>query len=198
MTTPPAPPAGPGKGAGVWLKQHKGVAIAGGAAAVFLLVKSRSSSTGSTGGLGGLFGAPAGTTTSSAGTVSGAYGYPSTSQLDQYNQLAGAISNLNDQVSAIQASNPAQVVAGLPPAGLQTETLVGGGYGPPTGATSVTAGGQTYNWVQSGGQALAAQQAGVPLDYQPSPGVFAPIPANSLTGPGGWFIGGKPTPLYIG
>lgn len=198
MNPPAAPPAAPpGKG-GAWIRQHKGLAIAGGGAVLFLVLKSRSSSSGTTSGLGGLFGAPAATSTTSTGTVSGAYGYPSTSQLDQYNQLAGAISNLNDQVQAIQASNPAQAVSTLPPAGLQTETLVGGGYGPPSGATSVTAGGQTYNWVQTGAQALAAQQAGVPLAYQPSPGVFAPIPANSLTGPGGWFIGGKPTPLYIG
>lgn len=105
----PPPPKGPG--AGSWLRTHQTQAVVGAGAVVLLYaLKKRASATSST----SLLGAPASTTT--AGTITGAYPYDST-QLDQYNQLAGAISNLNDQISTLQASSPSSAVSTLAPGG---------------------------------------------------------------------------------
>jgi hypothetical protein len=106
-----------------WARQHKVPLIAGGAGLVALLAwRSRHSSstaaTSSTGAASSLYGVP---TVNGVPTVSGMSGYDS-SQLDQYNQLAGAISSANDaigslstQVSSLAAGSTVQpATTGLP------------------------------------------------------------------------------------
>lgn len=97
--------------AGAWASKNKKTLLigAGGVALLALYERSRASS-GSAGLLGGLTG---GSTTA---TPTPTVGYDS-SQLDQYNQLASAISSLNDQVGALQANTSAGAVASLPTAG---------------------------------------------------------------------------------
>lgn len=93
-----------------WLAAHKTQAGIGAAAAVgaLALYQRHKSSTAS---------APASTVMPASTTSSGTLptvGYDS-SQLDQYNQLAGAISNLNDQVSTLQAGNQTAAASSISP-----------------------------------------------------------------------------------
>lgn len=114
VAAPPAPPfhtagapAG-GKSASGWLASHKAVA-AGAAGVVVLALYQRNKATASTAG---------GSGTSVQGSGAAApmptYGYDS-SVLDAYNQLSGAISNLNDEVSTLQANQGKTTGLSSPP-----------------------------------------------------------------------------------
>lgn len=177
-------------GGGSWFADHKYAVIGGGAVLLigaYLLFKNKSaSSTASTTGSsvyeiapgyltsGGAYGSGIGTDQSIAGGTSGG-------------TTGGVVSGVNSLTPTSTAT-------------LDTEQLVGGGYSPPYSGgnfgSSVTTSNGVFNWVQTGAQATADQAAGTQLFYQPSPGSFAPVPAGSVTGPGGWFVNGTPTPLY--
>lgn len=98
-----------------WIAAHKAQTAAGGAALVGAYALYRRHSAGASSA------APSSTSANSAVTP---VGYDSTN-LDQYNQLAGAISNLNDQVSLLQASSTPGAVSTVAPTG--SATAPGGG-----------------------------------------------------------------------
>ena len=190
----PLPSDAGGGGAGSWISQHKGAAAGIGIAGLvglYLFLKNRSSSSSGSGGSVGTSTGPAvyeiapGYLQSGGGLSYGAgQGYGQT--------IAG------NTVTGTTGGGP----SGLTPtsgAALKSEALVGGGYGPPAGSTTVIdSAGKQYTWLSTGAQGLAAQQAGIPLEYQPAPGQFSPVPQGSLTGTGGWFVGGQPTPVFVG
>lgn len=164
---PPAPPTHPPSSSGSWLKTHqKQAALAGGGLVLaYALYKRNQSSNGS---------APASSLLggSSTGTVSGAYPYSST-QLDQYDQLASAISQLNGQVQAIQASNPGAAAGTTPPAG---------GTGMPTPGAPIPAPTGTVGWnpISTPAQGSTLLSQGATIGYTE--------PGDTTVTP--WYVGG--------
>ena len=95
-----------------WFAAHKTQALLGGAGAVGAVALYRRSKTAAS----STTAAPASSTTTTGGAAAPTYGYDS-SQLDQYNQLAGAISNLNDQVGTLTAASAAGAAGTTPASG---------------------------------------------------------------------------------
>jgi len=95
-----------------WIATHKAEAGLGAAGAVAMFALYRRAKTASAGASTGA--TPASMVGNSPySTISGVYPYSSTG-LDQYNQLANAISNANDSIQSIQASLAAKAAASTP------------------------------------------------------------------------------------
>lgn len=186
--TPPGPSAS-GKAA-AWLTKYKWPALAGaGIIGVALYERSKNSSSASAS---PTSQAADGTAVSPSSADNGmTYGYSST-DLDQYNALAGAISDLNDQISAGSAATSAGTTTGGTYTPTTGEQLVGVGYGAPGGSSSnpygdyadpiATANG-SYLYVTTPAQLGAIKAAGGTAYFQSAPGVFTPVPAKGF-GPG--------------
>lgn len=123
-----------------WIAAHKKEAALGGGAAGVLALALYQRHKAAASGAPASSGALTGTTTSTpAGTISGAYPF-SSAPLDQYNQLAGAISNANDAISAIQTQLSSAAVSGLPtgPTNGVPSPSPGPSASPSTGYTAIT------------------------------------------------------------
>lgn len=145
-----------------WITAHKVPLAAAGAGVVGLLAwraKSKSSSA-ANGTASNLYGYTVPTVNGVPTTVSGMSGFDS-SQLDQYNQLAGAISSQNDSIDALQTQIAGLAASQVPPAPSSVST--GSGGGTVTGGSS-TADGVPSGWKRIPNPSIGSQiaAAGVP------------------------------------
>jgi hypothetical protein len=159
---------------GDWLKTHKQEAALGGAGlvvAIALYVRSKNASSSS------------GTTTASTGNPATV---DDTTATDYYSGLENQITGLQSALLGAGTQAPYS-----PPT---NESISGSGYGLPGGAGDVTsASGATFEELANWNAAQAIISGGGTVDYEPSPGIFAP--ANK----GGQLLlaPGSKTPLFV-
>jgi hypothetical protein len=152
------PPMSQGK------KLAVGAAVLGGLFLVYMFAKSRSGSSSTTG------------TSSTTPTLV----LPSSTQDStgsaNYAALASQLNTLSNQLSQNQTNAQSNLTG---------ESLVGLGYQPGAAGTTPSAGstvqsntGQSFSWITYP-QEQALQAGGIPLFYQPTPGNFQQVPANT-------------------